>query len=435
MVALGLSMSLQPSATLPPPQSAAASTARALAKAVETSSRLAVLPKREFGDPRVPDILQPHLLEAELDRTLHRQIGDFVEAWLREHGAAAPTDQIEEELRLDLLWGVIVPKQDEPGGLLRVPFEGDVKFAVARPADDPELLAVSWKTELAYLGNSSVYVFTTGGGRVERVLEWSAELAGWPEGDSSGTLPVPFGPTDVLHDFDFSLGARDERGDFHVAAAWSEPSPASSWGTISWVVLANGPGPRSPRVLARGSDSAWQCFEDCYRLALEGDLIMLDYTASAGGLAICNGYTTSDVQRQWRLVDGGVEESSLPGPEPVSFLSDWIADAWSDARQWSTRGWYMRRWHRLLGEVGCELERGRQWVDACEATRREVLELVLVSGAGESDSEQEQPLPLFFLFDAGPPMRLLDITPRLPAGDWQDLFGCEAVPSEPADDR
>ena len=402
-------------APAPKPPPAAAATARALAKVVETSAKLAALAKQEFGDPRVPDVLQPAPLEAELDRTLHRQIGDFVEAWLREHGADAPTDRLTEEL----------------GDML-----GDVKIAVVRPADDFELLAVSWTTQLVYLNNSSLYVFRTGGGRVEPVLEWSAELAGWPEGDSPGLLPVPFGPTDVLNHFDFRLTARDERGDFYAAAAWTEPSPASSWSAISWVLLAPGPHPRSPRVLARGSDGVWNCYEDeCYVFALDADLVTLDYTGHPGGLAICNGYTSGGVQRSWRLVDGGAEERKFPGPEPFSFLSDWIDARWRDARRWSARGWEMRRWHRLLREIDCQLERGRQWVDACEPTRREVLELVLLGPAGEPDSGEEQRPSLFFLFDEDRAFQLLDITPQMPAGHWQDLESCDAVqdasPDEP----
>jgi hypothetical protein len=312
--------------------------------------------------------------------------------------------------------------------------DGEVNLAVVRPDDDPGLLAVSWETQLSsVLGNASVYVFTTGGGRVERVLEWSAELAGWPEGESPGTLPLPFGPTDVLNDFDFRLTARDERGDFYLAAAWSEPSPASSWGVVSWVVLGNGAHPRAPRVLARGSEGAWECAsDDCYVLGLEGDLVTLDYTTNASLLANCSGFNTKDVQRVWRLVDGGVEELTVPGSEPLSFLSDWIDAPWPDARRWSARGPGMRRWHRLLDETTCQFDRGGQWVDACEATRRQVLELVFWSRAGEIDSEQEQWLSLFFLFDANPTTQLLDVTPRMPAGEWHDRDGCDGVPGAPS---
>ena len=433
IVALWLAMGPHASAvTAPPPQSAAAAaTARALAKAVETSARLAVAPRRELGDPRVPDVLQPHPLEAELDRTLHRQIGDFVEAWLREHGADAPIDRIAEELELDLLWGVIERES-------RVPFEGDVKIGVARPADDPALVAVSWKTQLAYLGNSSLHVYTTGGGRVERVLEWSAELAGWPEGESPGTLPLPFGPTDVLHDFGFRLGGRDERGDFYVAAAWSEPSPASSWGAVSWVVLANGSRPRSPRVVARGSDGAWHCYEDeCYILGLrDDDVVTLDYNGYGGELAVCNGFTSSDVQRAWRLVDGEAEELRSTRSLPFPFVSDWLDAPWREARRWSAGGRDMRRWHRLLSDVACLLERGREWVDSCRERHREVLELVLVTSVGgeEPEDRAETRDSLYFVFDGADAWRLAEITPNMPAGKWQSEDDCYPVPDEPAEE-
>jgi hypothetical protein len=435
LVALGLT--LIPSAPaprgLPPPRQqspAAAATARALAKAVDTSFLLAALPRPEPDDPRVPDSLQPEPVEAELDRTLHRQIGDFVEAWLREHGAEAPVDQLRDGLTYELWWGSTTeePPPRHGDSDVRCPLDGTVKLTVVRPEDDPGLLAVSWKTQLSFLTNSSLLVFTTGGGRVERVLEWSAELAAWPEGDSPGILPLPFGPTDVLNNLDFRLSGRDEDGRLFVAVAWSEPSAASSWGAVSWAVLAAGSGPRSPRVLVRGSGSAWQCFdESCYVLGLAGDVVTVDYTTSAGGLAICNGYTTADVQRSWRLADGSAVAVSTHGTEPFSFLSGWISAPWGEARRWSARGAGMRRWHRLLGDVACDLERGRQWVDGCEAKGSEVLELVLLGGVGGSEPEDQRETrdSLFFVFDADEDLRLVDITPEMPAGDWQDSAVCD----------
>ncbi|HXT50197.1 MAG TPA: hypothetical protein VN811_04100 [Thermoanaerobaculia bacterium] len=430
LVALGLTIipSVPAPQPLPqPPQQspAAAATARALANAVDTSFALAALPGRD-ADWQTVDSLQPEPLEAQLDRTLHRQIGDFVEAWLREHGADAPAERLQEELQEELWWGSTTeePPPRHWNSDVRCPLDGNVKLAVVRPDDDPGLLAVSWKTQLSHLSNGSLHVFTIGGGRVEPVLEWSAELAGWPEGDSPGVLPLPFGATDVLSDFGFRITGRDERGDFYVAAAWSEPSPSSSWGAVSWVLLASGSHPRSPRVLARGSDGAWQCYEDeCYVLALEDDVVTLDYTGSGGELAVCNGFTSSGVQRAWRLVDAGADQQSVPGPVPFSFLSDWIDAPWRDARLWSARGWAMRRWHRLLRDVACQLERGRQWVDGCEATRREVLELVLLTEARD---------PLFFVFDSEDTLRLVEITPIMPAGKWHPEDECYPVPDEPA---
>lgn len=433
LVALGLTMvraaaAVQPPS--PPPQSpAAAATARALAKAVDTSFLLAALPDRD-AESEVVHRLQPDLQEAELDRTLHRQIGDFVEAWLREHGADAPAERLRDELQEELWWGSATDDPPPPHGNseVRCPLDGEVRLTVVRPDGDPSLLAVSWRTQLSHLSNGSLYVFTTGGGRIERVLEWSAELAGWPEGDSPGILPLPFGPTDVLSDFGFRITGRDERGDFYVAAAWSEPSPASSWGAVSWVLLASGSHPRSPRVLARGSDGAYQCYEDeCYVLTLEGGVVTLDYTGYGGELAICNGFASSDVQRAWRLVDGGARELSPPSSVPFPFVSDWLGAPWRQAHRWSTGGPEMRRWHRLLRNVACELERGRQWVDSCEATRREVLELVLV----EADTRDS----LFFVFDSEDALRLVDISPIVPAGEWHPEDGCSSAPEEPAEER
>jgi hypothetical protein len=324
------------------------------------------------------------------------------------------------------LWGVTVPR--------RLPFEGDVRLTVVRPADDPELLAVSWKTQLAYLDNSTLYVFTTGGGRVDRVLEWSAEVAGWPEGESPGVLPLPFGTTDVLNHFDFRLSAGDERGDFYVAAVWTVPSPASSWSAISWVLLAPGSDPRSPRVHTRGSDGVWQCYDDdCYVLAIEDGLVTLDYTGSPGELAVCNGYTSGDLQRVWRLADGRAEELGSPGNTPFSFVSDWIDAPWRRAREWGARGAGMREWHRLLKSVACQMEPAGELVDHCPAdtARREVLRFVVGDRAGDDQSAEEVPPTLFFLVDTGEPLRLLDITPSRPDGEWQDPEVCDAGSDAP----
>jgi len=38
---------------------------------------------------------------------------------------------------------------------------------------------------------------------------------------------------------------------------------------------------------------------------------------------------------------------------------------------------------------------------------------------------------VFFLFDANPTTQLLDVTPRMPTGEWQDRDGCDAVPGAP----
>jgi hypothetical protein len=184
-------------------------------------------------------------------------------------------------------------------------------------------------------------------------------------------------------------------------------------------------------VLARGSDAAWHCYEEeCYLLALEGDVVTLDYTSSAGRLAICSGRTSRDVRRGWRLVDGRAAESRPTPREPFAFVSDWIDAPWRDARLWAAHARGMRLWHRRLGELGCALERGRQWVDDCEATGSEVLELVLLGPAVEGEPEEDPPPSLFFLFDANAAtLRLLDVLPSLPAGTWQRVKGCAAGPS------
>lgn len=426
-IVVWLAMQSQGPASTPPPRppsAAAAATARALAAAIRTAARLAALRDGDVEEPGVVDSLQPELFEAELDRTLHRQIGDFVEGWLREHGTDGPPDQLAWEMTLELKWAAVCFGRDDDGerskalsAELASNFDWDVKVAAVHPADDSDLLAISWETRLQFLGNSTLLVFSTAGGRVERLLKWSAELAGWPDGDSPGLQPLPFGPADVLNNFDLALSARDERGDFYVAAVWAEPSPSSSWGAVSWALLAPGSGPRSPRVLARGSVGAQGCSDrDCYRLALENGLVMLDYTGSPGELAVCNGFTSSDQQQTWRLVDGRAEELKIPSGLPFHFVSDWLAAPWRDARLWSAGGADLRRWHRLLKDVACQLERGREWVDACEATKREVLELVLRTS--------ETSDPLFFVFDENDEMRLIDVTPRMPAGTWLTSDDC-----------
>src|SRR5262245_6412711 len=99
-IAIWLALHSHGAALSPPPKapSAAAATAGALAEATRTAARLEKLREGYVEEPGVVDSLQPAPLEAELDRTLHRKVGDFVEAWLREHGADGPPDELAWEL-------------------------------------------------------------------------------------------------------------------------------------------------------------------------------------------------------------------------------------------------------------------------------------------------------------------------------------------------
>lgn len=438
-VALWLALASSSSSVAPPRTAAEEATACALAELARTARSLAALPN-PHAEELTPESLKPEPLEAELDRLLHRQFGDFVEAWLREHDAWAPAAHLHDALAAELeRAGVALVPRDEEG----VAREGEVsvgrwsgltaELAVVRAEADPDLLAVSWETSLTFLGDASVYVFAADGARVERLLEWSAELAEWPDlGDSyEGGQPFPLGPTDVLNNFFFRLSARDARGRFFVAAAWSEPSPSSSWGAVSWALLGRGAGPRSPRVLARGSDGVYNCYHDsyCYTLRLEDDDVTLVYEGHGGELAVCNGYTSSSIWRRWRLVDGRAEEDVGPAAsQPFDFVDTWIDAPWRQARGWGIRGWRARRWHRLLKDVACDLEKVGTWTDTCPlAGGREVLELVLDNRFPEDGTPRDPPLSLYFLVDssAATGLQLLDITTQLPDGVWHEIGVCD----------
>lgn len=424
LMGLWLAIAAPSPAEAPARSAAAAATDHALTELARTANWLAALPEPEEGDWE--DGLEPSPLEAELDRTLQRQLGDFVEAWLHQHGAAGSVDRLQDELLAELRRAEVhlAAKHECSEVSAGTAFAGDVKLAVVRPAEDPGLLAVAWETQLSYLGNASLVVFETDGGQVSRVLEWSAALADWPEGDSPGTAPVPFGPTDVLNNFDFRLTPRDGGGRFVVAVVWSEPSPHSSWGTVSWALLASGSHPRSPRVLARGSDGVYQCFDGhCYALTLEDDVVTLDYSGNGGELAVCNGFNASGVSRRWRLVDGKAEELGAPADDPFGFVSDWLDAPWEQARAWSAHGWRLRRWHRLLAQVSCELELVERWTD-CERPLRSMVELVLPDGSARDDRDAD-PTHFFFAIDsASDTPTLRSITTRPPAGDWHELGEC-----------
>ena len=437
-VALSLALASSSSSVTPPRTAAEEATARALAELARTARSLAALPN-PHEEERTPESLKPEPLEAELDRLLHRQFGDFVEAWLREHNASAPAAYLHDELAAELeRSGVaLVPRDEE--GVARRDAESvgrwtglTAELDVARPWADAGLLAVSWEISLTFLRDASVHVFAVDGARVERLLEWSAELAEWPDvGDRyEGGRPFPFGSTDVLNNFSFRLSARDGRGRFFVAAAWSEPSPNSSWGAVSWALLGRGAGPRSPRVLARGSDGVYDCYHDshCYTLRLEDDLVTLVYEGHGGQLAVCNGYTSSAIWRRWRLVDGRAEEDVGPtATQPFDFVDTWIDAPWRQARGWGIRGWNARRWHRLLKDAACDLEKVGTWTDTCPlAAGREVLELVLRQFPGD-ERGGEPPLSLYFVVgsSAATGLQLLDITTQLPQGEWHLNGYCE----------
>jgi hypothetical protein len=428
-----------PAAAAKAASSSAEATARSLKLLAGRVAAVAALPSPER--PRTPDSLHPTAREAELDRAVHRQLGDFVEAWLGEHGAGGSAEELRRELARDLRFaGVAVASSGEADAIddnlerAVLPTAMVVKLSVVAPEGDPGLLAVAVETTLTWLGDASLYVFASEGGRVERLLEWSAALAEWPEPEGSlrHGEPLPFGPTDVLNNFTFRLTERDERGRFVVAAAWSEPSPSSSWGAASWAVLAPGSGSRSPRVLVRGSDGVFQCYdESCYTLALDGDRVSIEYSGFGGLLADCGGFNASGLRRRWRLVDGGAEQIGAPSDEPFGFVSAWLDAPWRQARSWSARDASLRRWHRLLQPLACQLERTGHWVDSCEyPSTRDVLELVLGGGVGEGELREEAPLSLFFLLDtSGDALELLDITPRLPDGAWQKGDCEDSAPS------
>jgi hypothetical protein len=248
---------------------------------------------------------------------------------------------------------------------------------------------------------------------------------------------LPFGATDVLNNFRFDLSARDERGRFFVATAWSVPSPPNtSWGAASWALLGSGSHPRAPRVLARGSDSVYECGLDCPTVNLEGGFVTLDYEGRGGGLANCSGGDKRWVWRRWRLVDGRAEELA-PTDDPFDFLDAWIDAPWRQARGWSTSGWSARGWHQLLQRMACKVEpvgpNGRR-ADTCRyaGAGREVVEVVLFGSLAKDVAGRDGPLSLYFLVDtSGISLQLLDITTRMPDGAWQErwpeLNDCEDV--------
>jgi hypothetical protein len=414
----------------PPAPSAADRALHALARDVAALMR--ELPPET---PRTPDSLTPTRREAELDRAAHRQFGVFVEAWLREHGPTGSTEEIARALAADI----------ERGGVGRVP-EGtggdDVTIAaypamtaslkLTRPEGDPGLLAVSWSTPLTFLDDASLYVFATDGGRVERVFEWSAKQAEWPDfneeyGRTRDNEPFDFDDTDVLNDLAFRVTPRDARGDFYVATAWSEPSPNSSWGAVSWAIFARGDGPVSPRLLERGTDGAFNCYaDDCYTLALDGDRVSVAYTGVAGMLAVCAGYNATGLERTWLLAAGGAEQLGPPVDDPFGFVSIWLRAPWEEAHRWSSDNESIRRWHNRLDDVACDLDRTGEWVDTCDGPpSRELLELTGNGTSRKVQTDDGAPLSLYFVVDASAEMtRLLEVTTERPDGVWHDS-ACE----------
>jgi hypothetical protein len=404
---------------------------RALAELAGTAAALAEFPALDDRDEAV--FAYPPRAR-QLETALHAQFADFVEAWLREQGSSGAADEIRSSLAGELVSaGLLFDGRDLDAPFERAsPWFGTVlSLEVERPPGDPTLLAVRWVVSLGVVDDASLVVFTHDGGRVRRVLEWSAELAltlnaseerleGWFEDARSG-----------VNNLHVVVPPRGPRGDARVILAWSQPGAPSSWGEVWWEILASGDSPRSPRVLEHGRSSAYQCNEECFVLALEDDEVVLDFDGNAGATGIASGFTTRSDRHRWRFTRDGVEALGGPTEEPFGFVDAWIWAKWSEARALGASTPSLRRWHEVLRGLALEgrLELADQMWDVCpceEASHR-VIALDLMPA-------NEPTATLFFLMErVDDVLRMVGVsTSRPDAERWAPLRDCPEIEDLPS---
>jgi hypothetical protein len=395
-----------------------------LARLAAIEAKLAPYPESEWFDDAVWDL--PPAVPRLMD-DLHEAFGDLVEGWLREHPAARSPEDVRAGVLAELARaGVVLETEEEAwdDGRRAAWFGRLSGVEVQAARGDPALLAVSWQVGLGLVDDGAVFVFTTDGGRVRRVLQWSAAQAGPAHAE-----PVnPSGPPqarDRINNLQVRLPPRGAADEVRVGLAWSQPGSPSRWGDVWWALLAAGPDPRAPRPIARDSSSAYQCGDECFRLELEGDELSLAFDGNAGTTAIVSGFTTRSDRHRWRFTAEGVETLGAPTDDPFAFVDAWISARWSDARGWGESTAAIRRWHEVLrreAESGGLALADRLW-DRCpwEESRHQVIALDVMP-------TEEPTATVFLLMDTvDGQLRLVGVgTSRSQAEAWAPLRDCPA---------
>ena len=396
----------------------------ALARLAETAAQLASISAPADRDALEADTLEIPPAAAELHRRFKSRFGELLEAWPH-----APSHEAWEGLSASLRQaGVEVRIRRHDAASLGAE-ESDARqwfgrvygVQVTRPPGHPHLLAVTLELSLGVGTDTTLYLIETRGDRVRHLLEWSAEQALALNDSTRGETTLP-GAQHGLDHFEYRLSPADQDGRFFVVVGWVAPRYVSNWGWVQWAILRPGQDAESPAVLTHGSDSAYDCFDECFSLSVDGSLVTIEYT---GAQELDAGLLTRSLRHRIRVTGDQAEQSAPPAVEPQGFVADWARSDWERAQEWSNpANTALADWHAQVLREGSYTEFNRRWVDACPpATKAHVVELLVTPDEGVERF-------LFFrVAEAGESFRLEEVTEQAPVGEgWIKIDACPDGP-------
>lgn len=401
----------------------------ALARLAETAAQLASISAPADRDALEADTLEIPPAAAELHRRFKSRFGELLEAWLRAQANAGPPHETLEGLSTALRQAGVETRIRRHDAASLGAKESDARqwfgrvygVQVTRPPGHPHLLAVSLKLSLGVGTDTTLYLIETRGDRVRRLLEWSAEQALALNDSTRGETALP-GAEHGLDHFDFRLSPRDQDGQFFTLVGWVAPRNVSNWGWLRWVILRPGASADRPTILIHGSDSAYNCFDECFSLSLDGSLVSVEYTGAQG---LDAGRHSRTMRHRIRVVGDHAEEIGPTAVEPHGFVADWASSDWERAQEWSNpANTALAEWHARILRDDPYTEFGRHWVDTCPTAKSaEVVELLLTPDEGTERS-------LFFRLTVdGESFRLEDVSEQAPGEEgWTEIDACPDGP-------
>lgn len=401
-----------------------------LARLAETAAQLAAIPAETDRDDPWAEVFEVPPAAGELHRRFKDRFGEYLDSWLIANGSSGPTGKVREGLWTPLrAAGVETRLRRHDAAPLGAKETDDRNWfgrvyglEVARPDGHPHLLAVTLELSLGAGTDTTLYLVETKNGRARRVLEWSSEQALALDDSTRGTATLP-GAERGLDYFQCRVSPRDQDGQFFVLAGWVAPRNVSNWGWLQWVILRPGAAADRPAVLTHGSDSAFNCFDECFSLSLDGSLVTVEYTGAQG---LDAGRHSRTMRHRIRVVGDHAEEIGPTAVEPHGFVADWANAEWNRAQDWSNpANTALAEWHSRALRDDPYTEFGRHWVDACPpATSVEVVELLLTPDEGAERSL------CFRLTVEGESFRLEDVSEQPPGGEgWTEISACPDPPS------
>lgn len=280
--------------------------ARPASLLAQTFSRL-----QEFRYPYLPDVIGsslPEGLHPLLAQYREQLRGLTAQTLQRFRGPAVNPEEvqaaIEEELQSVGIRDMETPVEPRPYGLLSV--------EVIRPAEQPELLAVTFRLNLATQSDGSFSLFHLG-------------RAGWElvqKADHSGDYESP----EDVYQFEVPQFTRsDEHGAFLMLQAWTDGNHPT-WGNALTAELYRSDTAFHGERIFRGEYGAkeWSFVLDPDGFRLE----IVTYSIEDG--PCCETYPF-----RYRVKNGVVERVAPVAFSPRQFLGVWGEMPWEEASRWS----------------------------------------------------------------------------------------------------